>query len=334
MNKSLTIVLLLIFTCNLVFATNFEVNTLSIKSSVARGDSSNFPISILNSGDSDLFDLAFSSEGNFIQSNYSEVFLDKGEGLNFEILLDSKNLREGVYTGEIVISSSEEDYKIPVIFEVESQSVYFDSITDIAPKFSRIVPGSVFEANVKVFSLNLQEGNVNVVFGIKDLQGNIIFQEENDLVVKSQKEIKKEFVIPENSNEGDYVFFVIVKDKDSGFIGTSSSDFSVTNKRFFELQNSNLIYFIIAILIFLIISFIVVNYFWSKKLIDNSRNWRRKLGNIKSINYSDISKRIGKLEYQKSLLKKAYDKGYIKVDSYRGDLKDINSLILKLKKRL
>ncbi len=332
--KSFLFVMLVFMLSSFVGASEFELSSLSIKSSIHSGESVTFPVTLLNTGGDDIFFITYYSEGNFIDEGIRDIFLEGGEEKTFDVVLSSQNLTEGVYTGEINVSSSDKSYILPVIFEVESQSVYFDAITEIAPRFARVPSGDEFEVKIKILNLNLREGDVHLLFEVKDFEGKILFSEEQDLFVKTQAEVKKSFVIPNNAGKGEYIAYALVSDKATGFIGTSSSEFLITDKAFYELYGSSITLFAIIILFVLMVSFVIVNYYWKRRLIISSKNWRKKIGNIKDVDYQGINKRINKLEYQKSLLKEAFDKGYIKSQTYRSDLKDINALIKKLKKRL
>jgi len=61
---------------------------------------------------------------------------------------------------------------------------------------------------------------------------------------------------------------------------------------------------------------------------------KKKLIDIKKIKFTDISREVRRLEYQKSVLEKAYDERYIQRKSYEEGRKEINKLIFRLKKRL
>ena len=78
----------------------------------------------------------------------------------------------------------------------------------------------------------------------------------------------------------------------------------------------------------------MLSSYWNKRVVSQAADWKKRVLEIKRIKFSDTAKEIRKLEHQKNLLERAYEKGNIKKISYEEGKKHINELIRKLKKRL
>ncbi len=315
-------------------SSDFETSSLSIKSAVRQGESVDFPITVLNTGSSEIFSISYSPKNHFINLDKSEFFLDSYDEGSLIARLDSSPLIPGVYTGNIVITSGNNSIVIPVVFEVESNKLTFDALVDIAPKFSIVSPGDNFESNIRIINLNSAPKNVTIIYFIKNLDDTVILEERQTIFVQSKAEVTKSFQIPEELEDGEYFFSVIVYDEDNDYSGTSSAQFSISSEEAKGNISSALVFSSFSVILLLIVSFVIINYYWSRRVLMDSRKWRKKIGDIKHIKLSEISKRISKLEYQKVLLRRALAKGYIKKSSFEDDSREINKVIRRLKKRL
>lgn len=320
-----------------VFAQGFEISQLVIKSAVKRGDSINNPVNIINLDKAKEFSISYASEKEFISIDKDNFILDENGEETIDVKLESSRLGFGVYTGQVSIESEEEKHVIPVILEVESADVLFDSFLEIAPRFSKISPGSELEVNVKIVNLKSSTGNVDVRYFIKDTHGNLIASDYESLSVANQVEFSRSFTLPEGLEEGDYVFAVYTGE--AGSFGTSSALFSILNEPSLSPLSSDKIgnYYLLVsfgVIVVLIGAFLALNYYWNRRVLDTAKNWNRKLVDLRKVKLEDVGSKIKELEYKKALLGKALERGYITKSSFEDGRRKINEVVAKLKKRL
>ncbi len=324
---------------------SFDTSAIMIKSVVKKGESAVNPISIF-SDEKQTFNIVPSSEKDFISIENYDFLVSEQKG-TFNAVLKSEGLSEGVYAGKLRISGEEDSIDIPVVLEVESPVLNFDLSSEIAPKFLEISWGEYLAANIIVYNLGFKSGKVFLYYAIKDLNGDVIISEEQELSINNKIQFTKNFLIPKEIPAGDYLFLASINEANSGYVGTSSSLFSISDDILTspEKDNSKYLGFAFFIIFILIMAFLIINYYWNKKLISNSKEWNKKLaGNskewnkklayVKRIKFGNIGKEIRKLEHEKELLNEAHNKGYIRKKSFDEGKIKINELVNKLKKRL
>ena len=125
--------------------------------------------------------------------------------LNLNIDADADQ-KPGVYVGNIIIES-DEMIEIPVIIEVESDYVFFDSnlntrIIDV------ITPGSDIDFSVKIFDMQMgiDPTSVKMEYSLLDMNGNEILSESESVVVLGSTETNKMITLPTMLDYGLYIF--------------------------------------------------------------------------------------------------------------------------------
>lgn len=121
------------------------------------------------------------------------------------------NAIPNVYAGEIEITGNTGakiiKKKIIAVLEIESEEVLYDSSIDIAKKI--LQPGDNLRAAISVFDLRRQAPvDVTLFYTISDMQNNIVFQDEETINLEGQASFSKDFILPENLSEGQYLFSV------------------------------------------------------------------------------------------------------------------------------
>lgn len=340
MKKKYFIILVLII--NMLFVgvyaqdADFEARPFLIKSVLERGESISHSVTIKNFGESQIFEIR--PNADFISVNVERLSLDKDEEGNFEVILDSLDYGEDVYVGKIIISGDDKEINIPVTLEIQTVFPLADVSIEVPQGFSGVVPGSGFITDITVHKLKGQIDDFVLEFFVKDFDGEVIYFDQQDLIVDNQITITKIIPIPEDSL-GDYMLSVLIRAKTGDSTGTSSFPFSVFPELSPESQEREIrfnyyLFITFGIILVLIISFILFNHFWNRRLVTNAKEWNKKLVDIRKVKFSDSSKEIRKLEYHKEVLENAYNKGYIRKKSYEDGKKKINDLIKRLKKRL
>jgi len=256
-----------------------------------------------------------------------EIFiLNPGEIKSINVVFSNpENKENGVYSGTLEISSEKQKKEIPVIVEIESKDVLFDSNINLFPK-DEIPPGEKVNAQIKIFDLaNIGTSNIEMSYFINDFKSNIIVHETENLVVKDDVLITKNFNIPEEIEKGDYVFAVVLNYKNS--TGTASSFFRIDGSSaggFSGFLDENLSY---TVLLFVFILFVLLvfifysiyskdRYFekWRKEAITELR---RKEKDLRKVRLAKREKKLRKgrlVKKEKKLKKERKPKKIIKFE--------------------
>lgn len=263
-------------------AAGFEVDSVLLKRVIKTEGSFSSSVRITNAGvlkkdfEVNVFDL------ENLASLDSRIFdLGGGKVKELEITFSNKNnLTESVYVGGLEIISGAERKLIPIILEIESRDVLFDSNVALFPT-GRISPGDKINAEIKIYDLSqVGTASVDLIYFIKDFEGETIISESETIVVEDNVLITKSTTLPENLEPGDYVFGVALDYR--GSVGTASSFFRVGKKKFASGLNldSNFLYIIILFVIiffaFLLFIFYIV-YSRDKLLIELKNQYKSEL---------------------------------------------------------
>ena len=253
-----------------VSAINFSTDQVLLKTLMKTGESTVKEIKVTNT-DSQNGDVSvtFVSPQNIIDITESEFTLTSGQTKSIPVRfstynIDNGNLMPGVYIGKINVVSNGDNkiQRIPVITEVESQDVTYDTTLSVAPKYSSIPAGSDLSFDVNVINLRGKVGDsVIMTYSVLDLNSNSILSAQTETIsLDSGTKFSKTIKLPSNLQKGTYV--LAVTSEVDGITGTSTYIFESTgligqigaledfvNKHFFVL--------IIAIAIFSLIITIV-----------------------------------------------------------------------------
>ena len=265
----------------------FEVDTLFLKVAVSEGDKITSNIKITNRDGNDNFFVYIKGLENIVTLSEDNFMLNPGETKNVEIIFNIKNKDYGVYLGNLEISSESEIKKIPVILEIQSKNVLFDSNIDLLSKEGNFYPGDKISSEIKIFDLaNVGRSNLKLDYFIKDFDDRIIISESETVVVDGKRDHSKTFNLPDDIRLGEYALIVVLSYGD--IVSTSSTLLEIVDKN--ENTNSvsanNLIdesnFSIVVILIvifFLAFSFLMVySLFYRDKLLKELQNqYKREL---------------------------------------------------------
>jgi len=224
------------------------------------------------------FDVSFIGVEDFASVNPASFDLASEETLYINISFSNKNdLDEGVYVGSLNILSEESSRQLPVILEIESDDVLFDANLALYP--SDISLGDDVSAEVKIFDLSqIGTSNVEIEYFIKDFSNELIFSEKENIVVNNQILKTKAIVLPESIKEGDYVFGVVLKYKNS--IGTTSTFFRIgeyiksSSSGFFD-NNILMLVIIFVFVILILLIFVFYSMYSRDKLLEELKKQYR-----------------------------------------------------------
>ncbi|MDP3919095.1 MAG: hypothetical protein Q8Q35_04305, partial [Nanoarchaeota archaeon] len=146
---------------------NLELDHVLVKILLKSGESSSEQLRVMNIGDDNQEVSITSNIGDLL--SFSENFFNLSPGqikqvsLSFNSKLESKSIeyQEGVYVGELIVESTNGIDELPIVIDIESENVLFDTNVDF-PNYD-ISPGSDIGVSVKLFNLMNQDlTNVNL----------------------------------------------------------------------------------------------------------------------------------------------------------------------------
>jgi hypothetical protein len=215
-----------------VEAASFEVGSVLMKVSILKDNFVEKKLTIYSENGGQ-FNVKLSEIKGVTLSGTSFV-LEKAESKTLNLVFDATELNPGVYVGNVVISSSGEQISVPIIFEVESKDLFFDSNLDIPPQYQKILPTGKLVAQVRVFDLTsgatsegLGNSKVDIDYKIYSVaNGQEISTDSESAVVNKVTQITKTVSFGQGVREGLYVFSVVVKYKSS--VGVSSYLFEIS----------------------------------------------------------------------------------------------------------
>ncbi len=246
----------------------------------------------------------------------SDFELEPNEEHNIILHFNAIGKGKGVFLGTLDVSSNGNLKEIPIIFEIQSKNVLFDTNIYLFPQGTDILIGEKLNAEIKLYDLaSIGRSNVKVDYAVKDFKDNIILQESENLIVDGKLDYSKAFDLPKGIKVGNYVLITTVEYEDS--IGTSTIYFSVTDTKKSNngtFDNTNIFFlFILLIGFFFITILLLVFYslFYKDKLLNELENqYQREIKKEKEIVQLKEGKDYGKLKdkHERSLYKKEAEK--------------------------
>ncbi len=247
----------------------FEVDQLLIKTLIKSGDVGGTTLKITNTGSkSTSYNIEVFGLKEIVTVSELEFALKPGQSKTLNIEFRSQipekyiTYSPGVYVGKFIISSKGQTYVLPLILEIESRDVLFDTNINVAPHYKELSPGENLVIDVRLFNLkSRQPESVTINYKIKDLDDNTLITETETVVVESQTSFIKSMRMPKNLDIGTYVF--IVETQYGTSIGTASYLFSVLKGAnplwlLFSWVKGNLLFFNAA----LIAIILIIGLFW------------------------------------------------------------------------
>ena len=207
----------------------FSVSPSSVKTKIVLGGSSEQTLTIRNTGDAALT-VSLSVEGVKDYLFLSDNILTLNPGEAADVTLNFIGKKVGGFTGRILARADEIEKEIPVIIESITEKVLFDAKLDIPAAYAVVSPGGTLRSQITLLNIGAPEKvDVIATYLIKDLRGNIIYQETETFAVEKQASFVKSFKIPKGLEEGSYVAIMEVRYADS--FAVSSQLFEVKEKK-------------------------------------------------------------------------------------------------------
>ena len=212
---------------------SFEVDQILIKVLVKAGESLEKELRVMNVGN-DGRTISIDAEGisDIVTVLDKEFVIKPGQTKIVRLNFSSFNSKEGVeqapgvYIGKITAKTASFRNEIPVIVEVESKNVLFDMNLNPVARDRKVMRGDSTTFEIRVFNLqDIESYKVDMDYFVKDINGNTIISEGENVVVQTQASFFKTLKIPQNLKTGNYVF--VAQASFGNSVGTSSYFFDV-----------------------------------------------------------------------------------------------------------
>ncbi len=252
----------LVFFMNQSSNTNsFVVDNVLVESKIKLGESLENNIRIENVGQDSNFELSLFGLEGLAEVSESNFYLESGNSKTIELFFKDSMLIPGSYLGYLNIKNELDEKKIPIILSIESKIPLFAINLDVAPDDKQLNKGEATKTNLKFFSLSDTKPHTVILnYEIRNIEGKSIISEQNEIMITFSSSITKIIDLPENIEEGDYIFTAILTYEES--LTSSSYLFSVDAEKKQNLTTGTLSIFI---LLFVIIVFILIGYMFYER---------------------------------------------------------------------
>lgn len=302
---------------------SFDVSEKKVKVILKQSQSAEKTITIINYGN---VELAMNVETPFTEVDVSpESFtLSPGEEQDITLLFNpSQDAEPNIYTGALAIrgvhGGEQRARTIALILEVESERILFDGSIDLSKKV--YLPGEEIDYTVTISGL--LPGTVTAVYVLSDIDGKIIFTEEETLPIKEQVSFSKSAPLPADLPSGQYVLALKMKAGES--FATATELFTVeaapTALAGFAaplLRRPALVSMLSLAVFASIILIGIIVYGLHRKI--KRKTFVRERVHERLVQRTVVKPKLidtSALERKMQLLKESYQRGFIKEESYR-----------------
>lgn len=310
----------------------FEVDKPLLYATVDYGETTSLSFTLLNRGTRAHFSLSPFYDRSFFELERTAFDLKSDASASMVLTLGRETLAPGVYVGSVTISSDSGSRIVPVVLEVQRGPLLFDATIREFPYYSELLGGSTFSPQVIVYNLRARDPTVTLLASIYDLKGNRVSHFSQVVEVPTTLETSLALPLPSNLDEGMYLFGLELVAGSS--YGTATTSLRAGSLAFSPAvsQTNRLYVYSLAIIAFLLTSFMVLNYLWRRRMVSSVRYWDQQLQQARTAGTSLQARK--RLAYQRQLLVEAYSKGYISKQTYAATRARLDRVQRALKKRL
>jgi len=208
---------------------DYTINPNSIKVKLVLGESAEKTLVIENTGQMEVsISLDVETVNQYL--SLSEDSVDLGIDESTEITLDFIGRNVGSFIGSITAIAGDIIKTVPIIVEIITELVLFDVKLDIPFDYSEVEPGSELKTQITLLNVGAPEKvDVLATYFIKDLRGNIVYQETETFAVEKQISYTKTLPIHKTTEPGSYV--AIAEIRYVGSFAVSSQLFRVVERK-------------------------------------------------------------------------------------------------------
>ncbi len=264
--------LVIIFVLNVVVAEplfdsenggDFEVDSLFLKIAIVEGGGSVNYINVLNKDStSQDFSVKLNNINNLVLIGQKSFNLGPKTEHSIKVNINAKTAQPGVYVGNLEINSEKSMKQIPIVVEVQTKEVLFDTNINLL-KGDILKLGEKLTPQITIFDLaSIGRTEVNLEYLVKDFSGKTLISEAENTIVEGKLAYSKMFDLSENLKLGNYILIVSIKYGNS--VGTSSLFFKVKEAGWSPssdfLSNNIILAFLIMFGFFFMIFLIIFAY--------------------------------------------------------------------------
>jgi hypothetical protein len=253
---------------------NFTIDKDFIKVLLKPGETDKGIIVISNTGNKNLTitvnlknleDFLVFPEGVSEYEFYLDIGKEKSIQLNF---FASEDQEPGVYPGKVVVTGDGIEKVITIVIEVESEKPLFDIDVEIPQKYKEVLPGEEVLAQLTIYNIKrMGRVDVDVEYGLKDSEGNIIVSKHETLAVEMQVSIVRSLDVPFDAKPDNYVVYAIVKYDNT--TGTGTDILKVTKKEI-GIQTTIILSFVLIAVV--MVSIFLLTIMFIERKIKNYPN--------------------------------------------------------------
>jgi len=277
---------------------------------------------------------------DFVTLDKNEFNLASKDSQKVNVIFSNKNSKDfGIYSGFIEVSSNNQQKRIPVTIEVQSEDILFGANVDVFPR-GKLYPGDKINLEIKIFDLsNIGEANIELNYFIKDFNGNTLFTEKEISSLKAPTTVTKAIELPRDMSVDDYLFGAILKYKNS--VSTSSSVFKIIERenKLLSFIGDYKYLLVVAVVFIVVLVVLLITNKQSKNLEKIMKQQSKEVKHIQQrvkkakIDGKEAAELKQKLNIQLGALENAYREGYIKKEAYEKGKQRIQNLAKKLKEK-
>ena len=243
-----------------------------MKLKLSLGESEERVLVVRNTGSAALT-MPLAVEGIKGYMTLSDEFVSLGPGESAAVTLGFIGRNVGSFVGRIIASIGQIEKSVPIILEVISELVLFDVKLDILKAYAEIEPGNELKAQITLLNVGAPEKvDVLASYFIKDLGGNIVYEETETFAVEKQLSYQKSLPVHESAVPGSYVAVIEIRYAES--FAVSSQLFRVVEKK--ESVVEDIIMKNISLMVFLSFMLVAIISALTYKLIGAMRKGKKK----------------------------------------------------------
>ncbi|MEK6897747.1 MAG: hypothetical protein AABX28_00130 [Nanoarchaeota archaeon] len=260
MKKGLAFVFVIILLSALVVSAenSFSINQVFMKSVMKQGENLETAFKITNTGDEMEFSIEVAGMEKIVSVTENNFALKKDESKEIKLLFNSSGSEPGIYAGSLKINKGIEKEEIPIILELQTEQTLFAVNLDVSPEHKEIEKNGETSTGINLINLmDKRTHDVEIDYFILDINGKVVASEQSQINIGTKSAITKNIPLPENIEEGKYIFAVVIKSELT--VSTSSYLFSVVKKKIkipFDISE-----FLPAIIIVLLFAIMIVIFY-------------------------------------------------------------------------
>jgi len=240
---------------------DFTIDVTGFKISLRQGSSTTRIMKITNTGTKTLsFTLKIEGLEKYVVLDSTSFDIEEGKSRDVTIDFSAlKTATPGQYFGKIIVTGGATTKEVPIVLEIKALNLEFDILVNISENYKVVKPGKIIKANITILNIkDIEKTDADLYIAIKDFYGNVYDSSEEKISFVSSLSLERELKVPENTEEGVYIFYARVSDEKNIAIDSDTFEVGVRFK-FLAFIKSSFI-FLLILLLTLILAILMVRY--------------------------------------------------------------------------